>query len=180
MVFEPEKFFFDSLPARNVEGTTYCLRCKCDIKDGEWSSHDNEEIHASRTAALEKVKVSERKLHMRRKEAITWKFRISSLNRAHSRNELYRNVVDYVTDCSMESTTVTVPLEKYECMERVDLLHLAVWKGMCILSPPPNIVFRSVVECQAWLRTGWKILKAEMRESNAMAIIHAHVMPWLE
>jgi hypothetical protein len=60
---------------------------------------------------------------------------------------LYRKVVEYVTDCTMESTTVTVLLEKYECIERADLLHLTVWKGMCVLSPPPKVVFRSVVDC---------------------------------
>jgi hypothetical protein len=184
MVFDPEKFFFDSTPSGGQCSASFesvnCYTCKCEIKSEDWSSHWNEETHACRTVALSKVSATELMLHKRRKEAVGWKARVSSLNRAHWRSELYRKMVEYVTDCTVESTAVTVPLEKYELMERVDLLDLAVWKATCFLSPPQNVTFRNVVDCQAWMCSGWKVLKEEMRGSNAITIIHAQVLPWLD
>jgi hypothetical protein len=87
MAFDAEEFFFGSLPATNTQGTAYCHRCKCDVK--EWSSHENEETHASRSAALKEVMASEYMLYQRRKEAIAWKPRISSLSNVAAQKELY-------------------------------------------------------------------------------------------
>jgi hypothetical protein len=158
MIFDPEKFFFDSMPSRGEYSASFeTVKCTCqrEIKSEDWSSHWSEEPHASRSAALEKVKASERILHRRRKEAVAWKAHVSSLNRAHWRSELYRKMVEYVTDCTVESTEVTIPLEKYELIERVDLLDLAVWKATCVLSPPQNATFAMLWSAKpGWARAG--------------------------
>jgi hypothetical protein len=59
-------------------------------------------------------------------------------------------------------------LQDYERAERVAVLHLAVWKAMCLYSS------------QEWPRSGWKECKAEQQNSRAMKIIVEGVSPFLE
>jgi hypothetical protein len=66
-------------------------------------------------------------------------------------------------------------LERYEDLERLALLQLAVWKSECLKQMPVGDYF--VVN--KWLMSGWKACKAKHRESNAMTIVIASVRPFL-
>jgi hypothetical protein len=93
-------------------------------------------------------------------------------------HKLYQQVFAYDTNSSVQRTAVTISLEKHEFAERVAFLNLAVWKAACVRASLPTGTFCSVLDCQDWTRSGWKILKTEMRESNIIAIVFAHAVPW--
>jgi hypothetical protein len=69
-------------------------------------------------------------------------------------------------------------LEKYENMERLSLLYLAVWKTEC-LSQMPEVV-HTFSSAQQWFSSGWKERKAQERKSGAMHTIVSLVNPFLE
>jgi hypothetical protein len=157
MAFDPDRYFFDSMPHVGVLCSADAMSCAlCDrvVSFDAWVHHKNEESHQSRIAALKAVMTAERLLHARRKVASSLASRIDSLYSMAWQDALYKTVFDYVIDYSVESTSVTLSIEKYEFMKRVALIELAVWKVSCLLSPPPISVgpFRNVLDCQAWIQ----------------------------
>jgi hypothetical protein len=186
MSFDPESVFFHTMPHECVLLTSskamYCMLCERVVQVGAWLHHTKEESHQSRRAALKAVTMAEQLLHARRKEASSWTSRIGSFSFVAWQDELYQKVFNFVTDGSKDSNSVTLPLEKFEFLERVALIRLAVWKVTCLLSPPPIAVgpFRNVMDCQAWIQSGWKVLKNHKRDSTAIGIVLAQVIPFLD
>jgi hypothetical protein len=79
-------------------------------------------------------------------------------------------------DCSL--TEVTDLLAKYEYWEPQALLELAVWKSECIKQMPKDKV--DFLGAQQWIYSGWKALKKEHRDSNAISIVVSMVRPFLD
>jgi hypothetical protein len=68
-------------------------------------------------------------------------------------------------------------LSKYENMQRLSLLYLAVWKEECLAQMPA--IVHTIASARQWMATGWKGRKAEQRNSSAMNIIASLVQPFL-
>jgi hypothetical protein len=77
----------------------------------------------------------------------------------------------------MATDEAAIVLEKYENMERLAVLHLAVWKAEC-LSQMPAVVY-TLSSAQEWMTKGWKDCKAEHGKSGAMHTIVSLVLPFL-
>jgi hypothetical protein len=67
-------------------------------------------------------------------------------------------------------------LNKYENMERLSILYLAVWKEECLAQMPAMYTVSSARE---WFAAGWKEHKVEQSNSNAMAVVVRMVQPFL-
>jgi hypothetical protein len=78
-------------------------------------------------------------------------------------------------------------LQKYEQMERLSLLELAVWKAASIshagqveLDSKMNMkTVHDAILCAAKHQHTWKKYRTETRKSNAIEIIMKHVLPFL-
>jgi hypothetical protein len=69
-------------------------------------------------------------------------------------------------------------ISKLKYRERVGLLELAVWRSACLMHAPKHeMAFADWIE---WYRKGWKADKTRMRRSNAISIIMARVLPFLD
>jgi hypothetical protein len=68
-------------------------------------------------------------------------------------------------------------LTRYEYLEPQALLALAVWKAECIQQMPLDGI--DFFRAQHWISSGWKALKKEHRNSNAMTIVVSSVRPFL-
>jgi hypothetical protein len=68
-------------------------------------------------------------------------------------------------------------LQRYEHSEQMAVLHLAVWKAVCLLQMPEKVDYYLA---QEWVRSGWKSCKAEQRNSSAMSILLSSVLPFVE
>jgi hypothetical protein len=68
-------------------------------------------------------------------------------------------------------------LSKYENMQRLSLLYLAVWKEECLAQMPA--IVHTIASARQWMTTGWKEHKAEQRNSSAMNVIASLVQPFL-
>jgi hypothetical protein len=72
MVFDPDRYFFDSMPHVGVLCSANAMSCAvCDrvVPFEAWVHDKNEESHQSRIAALKAVMTAERLLQARRKVA---------------------------------------------------------------------------------------------------------------
>jgi hypothetical protein len=67
-------------------------------------------------------------------------------------------------------------LNRYENMERLSLLYLAVWKEECLAQMPAMYTVSSARE---WFAAGWKEHKAEQSKSSVMAVVVRMVQPFL-
>jgi hypothetical protein len=72
-------------------------------------------------------------------------------------------------------------LLKYETMEEISLLELAVWKAMCLatITSKPNASL-GYYEWLEWTRHGWKCAKNDTRRSNAIGIVISSVLPFMK
>jgi hypothetical protein len=69
-------------------------------------------------------------------------------------------------------------LDKYEYLEPQALLGLAVWKSECIKQMPDDCT--GFLSSHQWIFSGWKVLKKDHRDSNAMSIVVLSVRPFLD
>jgi hypothetical protein len=69
-------------------------------------------------------------------------------------------------------------LVKYERLERLALLELAIWKAECLNRMPD--IKDDYSKAVSWMKSGWKTLKEELRGSSAIAIIISLVLPYTE
>jgi hypothetical protein len=80
---------------------------------------------------------------------------------------------------------VTLPvlekqLSKFENVERMTLLNLAIWKSECIMEGTFNN-FRDYLGFLEWTSSGWKTLKTDVyNRSSTRSVIGALVLPYLE
>jgi hypothetical protein len=67
-------------------------------------------------------------------------------------------------------------LVKYERLEQLALLELAIWKAECLNRMPD--IKNDYSKAVSWIKSGWKTLKEELRGSSAIAIIISLVRPY--
>ena len=82
------------------------------------------------------------------------------------RHQLYKEVNDVVD-----------LLERFETMERLALLHLAVWKSECLSDH--NKELQTYMDYANWCRSGWKDRKSVKKRHSAMNTIALCVLPFL-
>jgi hypothetical protein len=81
---------------------------------------------------------------------------------------------DHQTDLLVKAERT---LMKYEQLERLVLLQLAIWKAECLMQmPDTEIGYSKAVD---WMKSGWKALKVEMRGSNAIGTVLSLVHPFM-
>jgi hypothetical protein len=179
----PETCFFEKehgyIAVKKSSTCHRCTLCQLDIPFAECTNHIEDEKHKSAREALAKVAANEQILYKRRIEALSWESRISKQHPT-STQAIYQAMLDYVTDCNAGKTAVTVLLGRWESIERVALIRLVVWKAMCIISVPHNMTFRTVLDCHAWVSSGWKVLKEEMRDSSSVKAVVSVVASYLD
>jgi hypothetical protein len=74
-------------------------------------------------------------------------------------------------------------LKKYELMERLSLLELAVWKSVCMRRVGDNVkTVEDAISIATRIahRDSWRKYQTEMRKSNTMGIVIKHVLPFLD
>jgi hypothetical protein len=181
MNFNPQAHFFEQGHGYITSWSTCkrCNLCQLDVQQGEWQRHRQEETHQLNLCALIKVASDECVLYHRQIEALSWEPRISRLGPTLP-EDFHRAMLDYLTDEGIDSTAVTVPLERCEAVERVVLGELVVWKALCTISVPQDTTFRTVLDCHAWTCSGWKVLKEDVRESNTFKSVASRVSSYLE
>jgi hypothetical protein len=82
---------------------------------------------------------------------------------------------DYVTASEFKGRAEKL-LHKYENMERLSILHLAVWKAECLAQMPAVNTFFAA---QEWMTIGWKGRKPKHCQSGAMHTVVSLVLPFL-
>jgi hypothetical protein len=118
--------------------------------------------------------------------------RLQSLHwQLHVQGILYRymrlDMTSLVSDEASLLKQAKTLLQKYEQMERLSLLELAVWKAACVsrstrVDLDSKMSMKSVedaVLCVANNHHTWKEYRTETRRSNAIEIIIKHVLPFL-
>jgi hypothetical protein len=90
---------------------------------------------------------------------------------------LFREIFKQDRDTTNYMSSAKVLLEKYERLETISLLELAVWKDICIMNPgkPSNNSFFWF----SWATEGWKTIKGELYDSRDIAIIMSSIVPFL-
>jgi hypothetical protein len=112
--------------------------------------------------------------------SLNWKLEIQGV--------LYRYVKLDTTCMANEGMSLLIQaetlLQKYEQMERLSLLELAVWKAACTscveFDSKTNMkTLHDAILFVANNRHTWKKYRTEMRKSNAIEIVIQHVIPFL-
>lgn len=65
----------------------------------------------------------------------------------------------------------------YQHKDKVLLLHLSVWKALCIMNCPEHMT--NYLAWSKWGRNGWKGQKEQMRNSAKFVVIIKNVLPFL-
>jgi hypothetical protein len=168
---------------RSINGETIytCRLCDVgDIAEGHWRSHVATPNHKRKMELLCKSLELEYTFSTRRRRAIPIKQRIAKLGLQRWRDDVNSKLLDYLLDSRISSNfEVRLALEKYEIMEKISLLELAVWKTACQMSIPP-VALRDSLDWHLWLTSGWESKKNKMRQTNAISIIVAHVCTFLK
>jgi DNA-binding transcriptional ArsR family regulator len=97
-------------------------------------------------------------------------------------DKLLAEVFRYITNLEFPNESYSLAnakelMIKHENMERLTLLHLAVWKAQCLVNMPDS--YNSFFAAQEWMANGWKASKAHGRKSGAMHTVVSLVLPFL-
>ena len=120
-------------------------------------------------------------------QCATFKVRIDKLGlrswRRHVKSKLFWlllhcGVEDLVYNAKLIAEAESL-LSKYEHMERISLLELAIWKAVCIAIPVNVVAKNDYHSWQDWARNGWKGGKSAMYKANEIGIIISSVIPFL-
>jgi len=107
--------------------------------------------------------------------------RIDQLGLSAWRDAVQACLFRYLTgteDTELCLSDAITALRKYEHLERISLLELAVWKATCIVEMPSCTDYYAVTQ---WFKSGWKIQKEAQRKSGAsISIIMSMVVPFLD
>jgi hypothetical protein len=115
-------------------------------------------------------------------QSLNWKLQVQGV--------LYRYMKLDTCSASDEASLlgdVKALIQKYEQMERLSLLELAVWKAACISRAGQEEVdsktsIKTLHDAILWVANNhhtWKKYRKEMRKSNAIEIVIQHVLPFL-
>jgi hypothetical protein len=167
-----------------------CLLCyKPGYNSGPDYYHGTFMIHLTEHAHL--LRVHQFKLSLNRNISMLRKFdncrkqgmleRLANLGRTIWTDALHASLFHHITlkpghDYSLPVATGL--LTRYEYLEPQALLALAVWKAECIKQMPLEGI--DCFRAQHWISAGWKALKKEHCDSNAMSIVVLSVRPFLD
>jgi hypothetical protein len=181
----PEGACYMGHRATNFGSYMYCILCG----DASLWSMDTFKLHTAEPTHI--LKVHQLKLCLRqtvrmlknlndcRKEGVL--DRLDSLGETIWSDAIHTSLFRHITskpghDHSL--TKVTELLTRYEYLEPQAMLALAVWKAECLKQMPIHGI--DFFRAERWIASGWKALKKEHRDSNAIAIIVLSVRPFLD
>lgn len=142
MSFDPHRWL-DSLPtfystgAQSGKVRAYCRLCNTSCKDPQ-HCHDKEHTHVERSRQIQEIHQAERDFAKRRRRVSGLQLRISKLGCRAWRDGVEIPLFQYLMKVDKKSSfhVASRRLKKYEYMERVSLLELAVWKHVCQTARP--------------------------------------------
>jgi hypothetical protein len=73
--------------------------------------------------------------------------------------------------------TASEDMEKYEYLEHLSLVSLAVWKAECLWQMPLGLNY---YEAQRYIKDDWKNKKVDLHESNARSVVVAAMRSFLD
>lgn len=161
---------------------------QCNLCNGgnrEWATktmHEREHCHQEKVRAVKSCE-SNLKLVVSRLEVLrTYRARNQKLGLQNWRGAIDSLLVEYIlTDAPLARAALTVAIEnglkRFEFMEGLALLELAIWKQMCKANPPQALSdYCSFLE---WDKRGWKEQKANYRPNQVINVIIMNVLPFL-
>ena len=179
--------------------TWQCILCNLAIKsEQERTNHAFDTIHRENLAEV--VKLLGKKyghngdiiIHLgtsalaldsraERLQSINWKLQVQEVLFRYMKLDSTCNPAGAEYSLLFQAKTL---LQKFEQMERLSLLELALWKATCILCAGRVEVagmktLDDAIMCVANNRYTWKKYRVEMRKSDAIEIIIQHVLPFL-
>jgi hypothetical protein len=180
----PDPFHNGCIDPDSIDGVPIwkCMLCSLSFENhGESArTHLQSELHERRMRDVACLK---------REAAIQWKHkihplesRIEQLGSDDQKDKIYgklyraifKNNYDDKTDYLQQAKDA---LLKYEVIEGVCLLELAIWKAICILHPSePSTDYYF---WKKWMERGWKINKRTMRRSRDISIVMENVLPFI-
>jgi hypothetical protein len=164
------------------DGPITCLLCSTKFYSYLWKQHCKEIDHKRQVvqlrsdlrllkAQIEKMctvlcnPVHEEIVRFNQVQSTPWKASVHSA------------MFEYLFDTSKGSKRPPMALmRRYEHREQMALLELAVWKSQCLSQMPYSLDYLS---SEQWKNSGWKDLKPQQKNSNAMLIITSAVRQFL-
>jgi hypothetical protein len=116
-----------------------------------------------------------------RLQSLNWKLQVQGVLYRFMKLDLVHSSTDTIYSLLGQAETL---LQKFEQMERLSLLELAVWKAACIscagrVEVAGMKTLDDAIMCVANNRHTWKQYRAETRKTNAIEIIIQRVLPFL-
>jgi hypothetical protein len=116
-----------------------------------------------------------------RLQSLNWKLQVQGVLYRFMKLDVVHSSTDTIYSLLGQAETL---LQKFEQMERLSLLELAVWKAACIscagrVEVAGMKTLDDAIMCVANNRHTWKQYRAETRKTNAIEIIIQRVLPFL-
>lgn len=148
----------------------------------QWAAHCNSEQHRQKVAQircrrdglLRNEHVGRRIDDVQQLEKRAKRLRYSPPWRDDIDRALYEALMKSSDPSILQRAGATV--RRYEHMERVSLLEVAIRKYACLDDTVKPI--RDIVAISQWLKDGWKVNKSKTRGCRAISIIVTHVVPF--
>jgi hypothetical protein len=171
-------------PNRSITGISYkCELCEdVGMTEKELNNHCGRNPHISRVSQIRQMQQNQSVV-----QCAALQPRIDELGlrawQSEVESKLYWTLLNHGaidrTLATQRMVEAEALIQKYEGMERIALLELAIWKAVCIVNPDSTIARNDYHFWQEWAREGWKCSKSTMRKANAIAIIMTAVLPFL-
>lgn len=183
MTLDPERILFTvyhytSLETTPPDASVSCLCCNETIQYKDWGEHAGTSRHRLMTEQHTTLIATEKKLWQNRRDAKRLADRVALLLAQTQQDDMKSKLLHFVFNPDEPLVTMERTLERYEYMDRLVLLELAVWKAACLLRRPKGPI-NDCIDMMEWMATGWMELKEEARASTMFTIIVPHVIRFL-
>jgi hypothetical protein len=183
MAFDASKFLREDFipigkPNEYSNGWYQCQICnrRSMTKDNA-HFHEREPVHQERVELIEAAQSCAWDTYDNVNHALALELRVDKLGLQKWKDGMKLILFDIVAGRDQLSVAEEL-LEKYEDMERISSLELAIWKHACI-QIPTKTVSNNALDWQGWFQQGWKENKDSTRHSPAISGIIPHVLPFL-
>jgi hypothetical protein len=166
---------FVKVDSRTVPANYTCLLCDVTREEPVFTAHCQDREHIRR--ALDIRRIQENKVAVQCAELL---LRVDQLGLQAWRTEMFARMYQASSDSSVKRKRIKAAkalLCKFERIERISLLELAVWKAVCLaIKYDGCYMYHS---WQEWIREEWKSSKHKVRNANEITIIIMSVLPFL-
>jgi hypothetical protein len=155
-----------------------CRVCnRQDMTPDDVYHHVKEPGHQERVDLIHTTQRSAFESYLKTNDALALEPRIDKLGLQKWKDGVKAILFDLVAGRDQLSVAEEL-LEKYEDMERISSLELAIWVHACIQNPTKT-ESNDALHWHRWFQEGWKENKDSTRHSPAISGIIPHVLPFL-